>query len=69
MVIENNGPESPYPGPAEPDSDQDVYPDSEAEQNLEPGEDLDRGDQADDPDLPVNPPVDEAEEPSPGSSA
>lgn len=73
MAIDNNGPESPYPGPAEPgDKDKEVYQDSGAEGD-ENGEndagDLSRGDLTDDPDMPVNPPVDEAEEPSPGSSA
>jgi hypothetical protein len=69
MAIDNNGPESPYPGPAEPGSGKDVYPDSDAERNDDDAGDLSRGDLTDDPDMPVNPPVDEAEEPSPGSSA
>lgn len=67
MAIEDNGPESAYPGPAEPGSDEQGYPDAEIEQDddeNEPG-----GDRSDDPDLPVSPPVDETEEPSPGSSA
>lgn len=59
MTIENNGPDSPYPGPAEPGSEEGAYQDRE--------DDTDRNDQSDDPDMPVNPPVDDAEEPSPGS--
>lgn len=70
MSIDNNGPESPYPGPAEPgDKANDVYQDSGAERDEDDAGDLSRGDLTDDPDMPVNPPVDEAEEPSPGSSA
>ena len=65
MSIDNNGPESPYPGPAEPgDKDKNVYQDSGAERDED-----DAGIRPDDADMPVNPPVDEAEEPSPGSSA
>lgn len=60
MTIEDNGPESAYPGPAEPDDDK-LQPEGDG--------DTDRNDLSDDPDLPVNPPVDEAEEPSPGSAA
>jgi hypothetical protein len=54
MTIENNGPESAYPGPAEPNDD-----------GLQPegGGETDRNDLTDDPDMPVSPPVDEAEEP------
>ena len=63
MSIEDNGPESAYPGPAEPGSEEEVYPDTDAD------DDEDEPDREDDPDMPVNPPVDEAEEPSPGSSA
>ena len=60
MTIENNGPESAYQGPAEPGSNNERRPGKEDE--------AERNDLSDDPDLPVNPPVDEAEEPSPGSA-
>lgn len=69
MAIDNNGPESPYPGPAEPGEGKGVYQDSGDESEGDDAGDLSRGDLTDDPDMPVNPPVDEAEEPSPGSSA
>jgi hypothetical protein len=62
MMIDDNGPENAYQGPAEPGSEEDVYDDI--------GEDGDKdGNRSDDIDIPENPPVDEAEEPSPGSSA
>lgn len=59
MVEENNTPESPYPGPAEPGSDEDVYPDTEGAQNQEQAED--------DIEPAQDGPVDDAEEPSPGN--
>jgi len=69
MTIENNGPESPYPGPAEPGSDKQVYPDRNTDTEGDISDDTSRNDVADDPDMPVTPPVDEAEEPSPGSAS
>ncbi|WP_122420230.1 hypothetical protein [Pseudomonas viridiflava] len=67
MSIEDNGPENAYPGPAEPGSEDEVYPDKESEQADD--EDTSRNDMSDDPDMPVNPPVDETEVPSLGSGA
>jgi hypothetical protein len=62
MMIDDNGPENAYQGPAEPGSEEDVYDDI--------GEDGDRdGNQDDDLQKPEQPPVDEAEEPSPGNRA
>ncbi|MDY7560197.1 hypothetical protein QN366_01505 [Pseudomonas sp. CCC3.2] len=55
MVIDDNGPESAYPGPAEPGSGEDVYPEDEQDQE---------GNQSDVPDISESLPVDEAEEPS-----
>ncbi|WP_181129772.1 hypothetical protein [Pseudomonas capeferrum] len=67
MVKDNNGPKNPYPGPAKPGSDQEVYPDISDEHGSGGGRDQKGA--VDDSDMPKNPPVDEAEEPSPGSSA
>lgn len=69
MAIDNNGPESPYPGPAEPGSGEETYPDVGADDGDEKGSGAAQGDQGDDLEIPANPPVDEDEEPSPGSSA
>lgn len=55
MVEQNNTPESPYPGPAEPGSEDDAYPDTEGGQSQEQGN------------VGVEP-VDDAEEPTPGNS-
>jgi len=68
MVDKDNGPASAYPGPIDPHAPQEEgYPDIDGQAGS--ADDTDRNDIADDPDLPLNPPVDEAEEPSPGSSA
>ncbi|MBA1229018.1 hypothetical protein G7013_05050 [Pseudomonas viridiflava] len=66
MGIEDNGPESAYPGPAEPGSEENTYPDRESGDSED--QDTARNDLSDDPDMPVNPPVDETEAPSLGSS-
>lgn len=63
MGIEDNGPESAYPGPAEPGSEEETYPDIEGEESADQV-----GNQSDDVDTPDSLPVDEAEEPSPGNS-
>ena len=60
MIEENNTSESPYPGPAEPGSEEDVYPDTEGAHNPEQAED--------DIEPPEDGAVDDAEEPSPGNS-
>jgi hypothetical protein len=57
MAIEDNGPQSAYPGPAEPDSDEEVYPDAENDNH---------GNKNTDPS--VIPDVDEDEESAPGNS-
>jgi hypothetical protein len=31
MAVEDNGPQNAYPGPAEPGSDEDVYPDADSD--------------------------------------
>ena len=67
MSIDDNGPENAYPGPAKPGSEEEVYPDKESDQADD--EDTSRNDLRDDPDMPVNPPVDETEVPSLGSGA
>lgn len=66
MSIDDNGPENAYPGPTEP-GDEEVYPDTESDRPDD--EDSSRDDLSDDPDMPVNPPVDETEVPSQGSGA
>ncbi|MEE4573920.1 hypothetical protein V2L07_14185 [Pseudomonas alliivorans] len=66
MSIDDNGPENAYPGPVEP-GDEEVYPDTESDRPDD--EDSSRDDLSDDPDMPVNPPVDETEVPSLGSGA
>lgn len=63
MAIEDNGPGSAYPGPAEPGSEEEVYPDNDGD-----GNSAQIGNRDDDIDMPETLPVDEAEEPSPGSS-
>ncbi|WP_249584372.1 hypothetical protein [Pseudomonas viridiflava] len=67
MSIDDNGPENAYPGPAEPGSEEEVYPDKESDQSGD--EDTARNDLSDDPDMPVNPPVDDTEVPSLGTGA
>ena len=66
MVEENNHPQSPYPGPAEPNSEEEVYPDIHDEHDDDkdgsPGNKAVEGQESD-----ANPPVDEDEEPSPGN--
>lgn len=71
MGIEDNGPESAYPGPAEPGSEEETYPDADADNDVEQSEEggTAENSQSDKLETPDNPPVDEAEEPSPGSSA
>ncbi|RRV10731.1 hypothetical protein EGJ27_03730 [Pseudomonas sp. v388] len=67
MVNEDNGPDSAYPGPAEPGSQDETYPDLETDADNDDQDEL--TDDFVDSDLPDNSPVDESEEPSPGSSA
>jgi hypothetical protein len=69
MVKEDNGPESAYPGPAEPGSKDELYPDAQGDADQNDGPDSVEGDEDDDLVVPDNPPVDEDEEPSPGNSA
>jgi hypothetical protein len=60
MVEQNNTPESPYPGPAEPGSEEDVYPDTEGDPGRRQG---DVGIET-----PDDEPVGDAEDPVPGNS-
>jgi hypothetical protein len=60
MVEQNNTPESPYPGPAEPGSDEDVYPGGEGDQSQEQGNFA--------VETPEDEPADDAEDPTPGNS-
>ena len=62
MEIEDNGPESAYPGPAMPGEDF-IILDAEGDDGEEQDSDL-----PDDPDVPLDPDVDEGEDPSPGNS-
>jgi hypothetical protein len=67
MVEDNNHPQNPYPGPAEPGSGEEGYPDIHDEHDDE--QDGSPGNKAvEEPDTEANPPVDEDEEPSPGNS-
>ncbi|KNC16751.1 hypothetical protein [Pseudomonas sp. RIT-PI-a] len=67
MVEDNNPPQNPYPGPAEPGSGEEGYPDIQDEHDDE--QDGSPGNKAvGEPDTEANPPVDEDEEPSPGNS-
>jgi hypothetical protein len=75
MGIEDNGPENAYQGPAEPGSEDEIYPD--VSEDTDSGEDAGASEDAqtaarnkglDEMEIPDNPPVDEAEEPSPGNS-
>jgi hypothetical protein len=75
MGIEDNGPENAYQGPAEPGSEEEIYPD--VSEDTDSGEDAGASEDAqtaarnkglDEMEIPDNPPVDEAEEPSPGNS-
>ncbi|MCF7541665.1 hypothetical protein [Pseudomonas petrae] len=73
MGIEDNGPESAYPGPAEPGSEKEVYPDASSDSAEGSDEDTDAASAArnkglDEMEIADNPPVDEDEEPSPGNS-
>lgn len=73
MGIEDNGPENAYPGPAEPGSEEKVYPDASADSaegidNEEDAAIAARNKGLDEMEIPDNPPVDEDEEPSPGNS-
>lgn len=63
MGIADNGPDSPYPGPAEPGSKEDIYPDIESDEASD-----DIGNHSDDIDMPESLPVDEAEKPSAANS-
>lgn len=73
MGIEDNGPENAYPGPAEPGSEEEVYPDASADSaegidNEEDAAIAARNKGLDEVELPDNPAVDEDEEPFPGNS-
>lgn len=73
MGIEDNGPENAYPGPAEPGSEKEVYPDASADSaegidNEEDAAIAARNKGLDEMEIPDNPPVDEDEEPSPGNN-
>jgi hypothetical protein len=72
MGIEDNGPENAY---QEPGSEEEIYPDvsedtdsSEDAGASENAETAARNKGLDEMEIPDNPPVDEAEEPSPGNS-
>ncbi|WP_122317173.1 hypothetical protein [Pseudomonas cichorii] len=65
MDIDENAPGNISQSPATRPTDNETG----VEPDADPAVDSIRNDQSDDPDLPVNPPVDEDEEPSPGSSA
>lgn len=60
MVEQSNTPESPYPGPAEPGGDEDVYPDGEGDQSQGQGNSA--------IETPEDEPMDDAEDPAPGNS-
>ncbi|MBD8706027.1 MULTISPECIES: hypothetical protein [unclassified Pseudomonas] len=72
MGIEDNGPDNAYQGPAEPGSEEEIYPDTHADnESARQGEDAAtaaRNKGLDEMEIPDNPPVDEDEEPSPGNS-
>jgi hypothetical protein len=71
MGIEDNGPENAYPGPAEPGSEEEIYPDAGADDDSAGNIDAEtaaRNKGLDEMEIPDNPPVDEDEEPSPGNS-
>lgn len=71
MGIEDNGPGNAYQGPAEPGSQEEVYPDASEDSGTDSGAGSEEGEDAataarnkglDEMPIPDNPPVDEAEE-------
>jgi hypothetical protein len=71
MGIEDNGPDNAYQGPAEPGSEEEIYPDTHADtESARQGEDAAteaRNKGLDDMEIPDNPPVDEDEASSSGN--